>query len=88
LYKHGKFSRLFWVKVFHNDKDSRTHVWQRGYHPKAVFSAHFFKQKLTYIHANPVRKGYIEKPEYWKYSSARNYLLGDNSLIVIDEISW
>ncbi len=44
----------------------------------------FFDQKLNYIHDNPVRKGYVENPEHWKFSSARNYLLNDHSMIKVE----
>jgi hypothetical protein len=47
----------------------------------------FFDEKLEYIHYNPVKKGFVEKPEDWKYSSAWNYLLEDDSLIEIDRIT-
>ena len=30
-------------------------------------------QKLEYIHGNPVRRGYVDDPVHWRYSSARNY---------------
>ena len=30
-------------------------------------------QKLEYVHANPVRRGYVDEPAHWRYSSARNY---------------
>ena len=30
-------------------------------------------QKLEYAHYNPVRRGFVDKPEDWRYSSARNY---------------
>ncbi len=30
-------------------------------------------QKIEYIHMNPVRRGYINDPLHWRYSSARNY---------------
>jgi hypothetical protein len=30
-------------------------------------------QKVEYIHQNPVRRGYADEPEHWRYSSARNY---------------
>ena len=30
-------------------------------------------QKLEYIHNNPVRRGYVDDPVHWRYSSARNY---------------
>jgi hypothetical protein len=29
--------------------------------------------KVLYIHQNPVRAGWVSKPEDWLYSSARNY---------------
>ena len=32
------------------------------------------RQKVEYIHFNPVKRGYVDKPEHWRYSSARNYL--------------
>lgn len=36
-------------------------------------SESFYKQKLNYIYNNPVKKGFVSKPEDWLYSSARNY---------------
>jgi len=81
-----QFSQLFWVKIFHNKERGQHRTWQKGYHPIAIKSEAFFQQKLEYIHYNPVKKGFVEKPEDWKYSSARNYLLDDDSLIVIDKI--
>ena len=30
-------------------------------------------QKLEYIHQNPVKAGFVEKPEDYLYSSARDY---------------
>jgi hypothetical protein len=31
------------------------------------------RQKLEYIHNNPVKRGYVSDPTHWRYSSARNY---------------
>jgi hypothetical protein len=31
-------------------------------------------QKIEYIHYNPVKRGFVDSPEHWRYSSARNYL--------------
>jgi REP element-mobilizing transposase RayT len=83
----GEFSQLSWVKLFHCQERGQHRVWQEGYHPVAIKSQAFFDEKLTYIHNNPVKKGFVNKPEDWKYSSARNYLLGDDRLIVIDKIT-
>lgn len=42
------------------------------------------RQKIKYIYNNPVRKKYVAKPEDWLYSSARNRILDDNSMIELD----
>ncbi|MCK5740175.1 hypothetical protein KAH55_13385 [bacterium] len=43
-------------------------------------------QKLAYMHQNPVRKGFVSKPEDWLYSSARNYFFDDNSIIEVEKL--
>jgi putative transposase len=30
-------------------------------------------QKIEYIHINPVKRGFVDDPTHWRYSSARNY---------------
>lgn len=30
-------------------------------------------RKITYMHQNPVRWGYVDDPEHWRYSSAQYY---------------
>ncbi len=79
-----KQRKLSWLKPFYGHKVN--HVWQEGYHPVLLKSEEWFLEKLEYIHWNPVKKGFVEKPEYWKYSSARNYILGDNSLITLNTL--
>jgi len=48
-----------------------------------MFSDVVMRQKLNYIHQNPVKRGYVDQEEHWRYSSARNYL-GQAGLIEID----
>jgi hypothetical protein len=43
-----------------------------------------FWSKLHYIHNNPVEAGIVRKPEHYKYSSARNYVYGDHSVLEVD----
>lgn len=54
-------------------------VWQEGSHPEAIFTEKFAKQKIDYIHLNPVRAGMVKTAEEWLYSSARAYLLGEET---------
>lgn len=65
-----------------NHKDSQFQFWQEGYHPKQIVVDKMMNQKIDYIHNNPVKRGYVDKPEHWRYSSARNYK-GSNGLIEI-----
>ena len=59
-------------------------VWQEGFHPIAMDSENFFWEKLNYLHENPVRKGLVKQAADWKYSSARNYDVGDHTTIRIE----
>jgi len=63
---------------------SKHQVWQEGIYPKLIRSDAMLTQKITYIHDNPVRRGWVDAPEHWRYSSARNYILGDHSVLEID----
>ena len=72
-------------KDFKNDRTYQ--VWQEGFHPQLIQSEEMLRQKIEYIHYNPVRRGYIDDPSNWVYSSARNYLKDDNSILEIDFIT-
>jgi REP element-mobilizing transposase RayT len=48
-------------------------VWQEGSMPKQILNNEMMRQKLEYIHNNPVARGYVDDPLHWRYSSARNY---------------
>ena len=69
-------------------KQQNYKVWKDDFHPEVLRSEEWFGQKLQYMHLNPVRKGFVIKPEDWKYSSARNWLSGDESIISINYEYW
>jgi REP element-mobilizing transposase RayT len=54
-------------------------VWQEGSHPEAIFTENFAKQKIDYIHLNPVRAGMVKAADEWPYSSARAYIIGEKT---------
>jgi len=56
--------------------------WQDGNEPKEVYSEEFLHQKLAYIHNNPVRAGWVNDPQHYKYSSATDYA-GEKGIIDI-----
>jgi putative transposase len=55
-------------------KEDREHqIWEEGSHPQLLQNLDMLRQKLEYIHRNPVKRGYVDDPVHWRYSSARNY---------------
>jgi REP element-mobilizing transposase RayT len=75
-------ARLRSAKQAHKT-DREFQFWQEGSHAELVFSEDMMREKLDYIHANPVKRGYVDRAEHWRYSSARNYA-GETGLIGVD----
>jgi len=63
---------LRFLKARH--KTDRTYqLWQEGSHPQQIQNEEMMRQKLEYMHLNPVKRGYVDEPTHWRHSSARNY---------------
>ena len=61
----------FYKKAHKSDRSYQ--FWQEGVHPELIQGDEMMRQKVEYIHNNPVARGYVDEPEHWRYSSARNY---------------
>ena len=57
----------------HLKREQQFKVWQDGYHAEHIYSNSFVKQKINYIHNNPVIEKVVTLPEDYYFSSARNY---------------
>ena len=64
--------------VSHRIKEFR--FWQEGNYVEELWTMDFLKQKLNYIHMNPVRQEIVAKPEDYLYSSAVDYAGGHGML--------
>jgi putative transposase len=63
------------------------HFWQRRFYDFNVGSAHKHREKLRYIHRNPVKRGLVESPDQWRWSSFRAYAFGEPGPIVVNDWS-
>ena len=54
-----------------NNKDFQ--LWQQHNHPIELSGNDVIQQSFDYIHENPVKAGFVEKPSDWLMSSARDY---------------
>jgi hypothetical protein len=50
-----------------------------------VWSAHKHIEKLRYMHRNPVKRGLVETPEQWRWSSFRAYAYGEPGLVRVND---
>jgi len=61
--------------------------WQRRYYDFNVHNEEKRIEKLRYMHRNPVKRGLVEKPEDWEWSSFRHYATGEIGAVEI-ESEW
>lgn len=66
-----------------NSNVKKRQFWQQHNMPIELWSGKVIKQKIDYIHNNPVKAGFVTNSIDWKYSSARNYE-DDDSVLKID----
>ena len=71
----------FYKKAHKIDREFQ--LWQEGSQPKLIQGEEMMRNKINYIHNNPVKRGYVDKACHWRYSSARDYD-GINGLIDIE----
>lgn len=84
---HKKFTaKAIYQAILNNPRESRKEwliltlkykqriwLWEEGYRGKAIYSEPFFRNKLNYLHENPVRAGIVSYPEHYQNSSAADY---------------
>ena len=83
IVRNPKESRKEWMlKTFrqHGVEKTSNHeyqFWQHENHPILLGNAEMLEQRMNYLHENPVRAGFVELAENWKYSSAVDYYTKD-----------
>ncbi|MGP8269286.1 MAG: REP-associated tyrosine transposase [Terracidiphilus sp.] len=58
--------------------------WQARYYDFNVHNGEKRVEKLRYMHRNPVKRGLVEKPEDWPWSSFRHYRTGIEGTVEIE----
>jgi putative transposase len=61
------------------------HVWQRRFYDFNVWTEHKRIEKLRYMHRNPVKRGLVEDPDQWAWSSFRWYAYGEAGAVRVNQ---
>jgi hypothetical protein len=59
------------------------HIWQRRFYDFAVFTERKRVEKLRYMHRNPLKRGLVQEPQQWRWSSFRHYYAYDQDGVVL-----
>jgi putative transposase len=66
--------------------DGLPRFWQPRFYDFNVYSAKKKREKLEYMHANPVKRGLVKNPGAWMWSSFLFYEKGEPGLVPIDPV--
>ncbi len=72
--------------LFGDDEGHRA-FWQARFYDFNVWTSKKRVEKLRYMHRNPVKRGLVESPDQWRWSSYRFYLLGETGPVAIN-VRW
>jgi len=74
--KESRRNWLKWILKSNGQQNPHNHhyqLWQQHNHPIVLEKNEHMDKALDYIHQNPVKAGFVEQPEDWVYSSAKEY---------------
>ena len=92
IHTNSQESRKNWmVALFEqagqrNKNNKRYQFWQQHNQPVELNNKIIIDQKLQYIHNNPVKAGFVNRPEDYFYSSAKSYagITGSVPVVLIE----
>ena len=61
-------------------------VWERKGYDMNIWTPRKVREKLNYMHNNPVKRGLVKAPGDWVWSSWRYYFLNDTSRLAMDRV--
>ncbi len=67
-----------------NPNNEHYQFWQQENHPEELVTPPFLKQKMDYLHNNPVVAGLVDEPWEYRLSSARDYMTDRKGLLEIE----
>jgi REP-associated tyrosine transposase len=59
--------------------------WQTRFYDFNVGTKSKYAEKLNYIHFNPVKRGLVQSPDLWRWTSFRHYWYGEQGLVKVGE---
>jgi hypothetical protein len=74
---------MFRKAGIYNSNNNDWQLWQQDSHPVELNTPEKVRQRLNYLHKNPVRAGFVTEESQWRWSSAYDYAGGKGALELI-----
>jgi putative transposase len=73
-----RFSNFFnsYAKSFNKFNNRKGSLFSQNFKKKEIDSIEYLRSVTLYIHQNPVKHGYVDKIDKWKYSSYKETISG------------
>jgi putative transposase len=68
-----------------NTPGQKRQFWMHRFDDEVIRNNKMLWTKLKYIHNNPVEAGLVDRAEFYKYSSARNFIYDDHTVIHVEK---
>ena len=81
--KEKKYNKIFQEEAI-GYKNQERKFWMKRFDDEVIRNQRMFWTKINYIHKNPVEAGLVRRPEAYRYSSARNYMYNDHSILEVN----
>ena len=87
--EHSGESRKEWLLWMfgkagqYNSNNNDWQLWQQHSHPIELSNVDIAKQRLRYLHDNPVTAGFVAQADHWTWSSAYDYAGGKGLVDII-----
>ena len=80
-----KLLETFYCSAKKYKQHYRYQVWQERFDGLGITAAETYSSKLEYVHNNPLQERWqlCQKPEDYRFSSARHYMKGENVVVPI-----
>jgi len=72
-------------RTLFRDEAVRRPFWQARFYDFNVWTTKKRVEKLRYMHRNPVKRGLVNSPEQWRWSSYRFYFMDEAGPVRVNE---
>ena len=77
------FKKFIAQKVVKDLRGNSSSVWMPRYDRVVIYTDKVLRDKLNYIHNNPVESGLVQNAEDWQWSSAGDYATDTEGIIPV-----